>query len=363
MCVPVQSFQYFGSKLLETADRLGSVRATQDTTWPYAWEQPSYYPYGEEDNNPLPDGTIKFATYLRDGQGLDYAMNRYYSSVLGRFHSPDPSAGADPSNPATWNQFAYVHGDPVNFNDRTGGGECAVGQPITSCSVTVTAAGSSTFSWDPVWWAGAYGAGTPLPISEERSDQIEQARFYNSSLARFLRDAQSETCRALPDGIVVGLSGSIAYALGATGSAELVFNMNTGQVSTFASFGPIGGYAFPGGTAQAGFIWGLGESNSSYKGPFTSFSIGAGIVSATLASSSGGFKNPFDLTSPETASVGLQTPGVATVWGETYYTNALNVGNLNDTILGSLYSSLFPPISTYYDIYKNLCGGQTNGTP
>ena len=39
------------------------------------------------------------------------------------------------------------------------------------------------------------------------------------------------------------------------------------------------------------------------------------------------------------------------------------VGNLNDTILGSLYSSLFPPISTYYDIYKNLCGGQTNGTP
>ena len=121
-CVPVQSFQYFGSKLLETTDRLGSVRVTQDTTWPYAWEEPSYYPYGEEDNNPQPDGTIKFATYLRDGPGLDYAMNRYYSSNLGRFYTPDPGGinTADPKRPGSWNRYAYVNDDPVNRHDPTG---------------------------------------------------------------------------------------------------------------------------------------------------------------------------------------------------------------------------------------------------
>ena len=117
-CVPVQSFQYFGSKLLETADRLGSVRALFNQNW--QWVQPSYYPYGEENANPLPDGTIKYATYLRDGPGMDYAMNRYYSSALGRFYTPDPGGirTANPKNPGSWNRYAYGRGDPVNHRDQ-----------------------------------------------------------------------------------------------------------------------------------------------------------------------------------------------------------------------------------------------------
>jgi RHS repeat-associated protein len=117
-CVPVQSFQYFGRKLLETTDRLGSVRALYNqNTW--QWQQPTYYPYGEENANPLPDGTIKFATYLRDGPGQDYAMNRYYSSNLGRFYTPDPGGinTADPKRPGSWNRYAYVNNDPVNRHD------------------------------------------------------------------------------------------------------------------------------------------------------------------------------------------------------------------------------------------------------
>jgi len=120
-CVPVQSFQYFGRKLLETTDRLGSVRALYNqNTW--QWQQPTYYPYGEENANPLPDGTIKFATYLRDGPGQDYAMNRYYSSNLGRFYTPDPGGinTADPKRPGSWNRYAYVNNDPVNRHDPTG---------------------------------------------------------------------------------------------------------------------------------------------------------------------------------------------------------------------------------------------------
>ena len=47
-------------------------------------------------------------------------QNRYYSSILGRFLTPDPSKSANPANPGTWNRYAYVNDDPVNFNDPTG---------------------------------------------------------------------------------------------------------------------------------------------------------------------------------------------------------------------------------------------------
>ena len=63
-------------------DRLGSVRNTS-----------RYYPFGEEQGS----GTIpqKFATYYRDtSTGLDYAMNRYYGSTMGRFTTPDPYGGS-----------------------------------------------------------------------------------------------------------------------------------------------------------------------------------------------------------------------------------------------------------------------------
>jgi hypothetical protein len=49
-------------------------------------------------------------------------MHRYYDPARGRFTSPDP-AGADAANLAnlgTWNQYAYVNGDPVNYNDPSG---------------------------------------------------------------------------------------------------------------------------------------------------------------------------------------------------------------------------------------------------
>ena len=65
---------------------------------------------------------MKFATYTRDGAtGLDYADQRYYASTFGRFLTPDPyQASGGPSDPQTWNRYAYVRGDPMNFYDRSG---------------------------------------------------------------------------------------------------------------------------------------------------------------------------------------------------------------------------------------------------
>lgn len=56
--------------------------------------------------------------------GLDYADQRFYASSYGRFNTPDPyksgSGSGTPSDPASWNKYAYVEGDPINEFDPTG---------------------------------------------------------------------------------------------------------------------------------------------------------------------------------------------------------------------------------------------------
>jgi RHS repeat-associated protein len=81
----------------------------------------AYYPYGEYEGTASGDD-VRFATYVRDSAtGLDYAVNRYYSSIIGRFMTPDPSrTSVDQRSPQSWNRYAYVHNDPVNFYDPDG---------------------------------------------------------------------------------------------------------------------------------------------------------------------------------------------------------------------------------------------------
>jgi len=112
---------YFGGKLVKSkgvvvaTDRLGSVRANGNG------ETFAYYPYGEERGSTA-ERREKFGTYTRDSTGQDYADQRYYAVGMGRFNVPDPagSGAADLTNPTSWNTYAYVNGDPVNFNDSEG---------------------------------------------------------------------------------------------------------------------------------------------------------------------------------------------------------------------------------------------------
>jgi RHS repeat-associated protein len=90
---------------------------TQTRTFVYQ----AQYPYGVEYTLTVNDRE-KYATYTRDSvTGLDYAVNRYYSSQWGRFLSPDPYGGsAATGNPQSWNRYAYVGSDPVNSTDPSG---------------------------------------------------------------------------------------------------------------------------------------------------------------------------------------------------------------------------------------------------
>lgn len=63
----------------------------------------------------------KFTTYTRDGNGSDEAMFRRYNRWWSRFDQPDPYDGSyDPTNPQSFNRYAYTQNDPVNFVDPTG---------------------------------------------------------------------------------------------------------------------------------------------------------------------------------------------------------------------------------------------------
>ena len=69
---------------------------------------------------------------------MDYADQRYYDRGSGRFLTVDPGgiATADLGNPGSWNRYAYVYGDPVNYADPAGTVPCYVGGPA-SCTIDV----------------------------------------------------------------------------------------------------------------------------------------------------------------------------------------------------------------------------------
>jgi len=94
-------------------DRLGSVVKRGS-------ERLRYFPWGEEQSTST-QNRDKFGTYYRDSSGLDYADQRYYASQHGRFLTADPyTSSSGLGSPQSWNRYAYVENDPVNFADPRG---------------------------------------------------------------------------------------------------------------------------------------------------------------------------------------------------------------------------------------------------
>ncbi|HXE15060.1 MAG TPA: RHS repeat-associated core domain-containing protein [Bryobacteraceae bacterium] len=112
-------------------DWLGSTRLVTDASGNVV-SRHDFTPFGQE----IAAGTAgrdsswahtdgvrsKFTGQLRDTEtGMDYFIARYYGNALGRFISPDPAnIGTDPSDPQTWNAYAYVRNNPLAFVDPTG---------------------------------------------------------------------------------------------------------------------------------------------------------------------------------------------------------------------------------------------------
>ena len=106
-------------------DQTGSLAGTK---------RHDYLPFGEElfagtgARTPqlgysIGDGVRQqFTLKERDSEtGLDYFLARYYSSVQGRFTSPDPTLlSVAGHNPQTWNRYSYVMNNPLAYVDPLG---------------------------------------------------------------------------------------------------------------------------------------------------------------------------------------------------------------------------------------------------
>src|SRR6202008_2772318 len=71
----------------------------------------------------------RFTNYERDLNASDEAMFRRYNRWWSRFDQPDPYVGSyNFTNPQSFNRYAYVQNDPVNYVDPLGlDGEGALG--------------------------------------------------------------------------------------------------------------------------------------------------------------------------------------------------------------------------------------------
>jgi RHS repeat-associated protein len=143
-----KSYVYLGGRLLATTsgadgtetqfhhpDRLGTrlvtgaggTVVTEQLGMPFGTMLPFTQTYGGENSYQHPTlsnpSKKRFTSYDRsDVTGLDYAVNRHYSSAQGRFTQVDPIEmdAASLSDPQTLNMYAYCGNDPINRDDPNG---------------------------------------------------------------------------------------------------------------------------------------------------------------------------------------------------------------------------------------------------
>jgi RHS repeat-associated protein len=113
-----------------------------------------YLPFGELNSTDSGISTHKFTGDERDAEtNLDHTQFRQYTSQLARWISPDPAglAAVDPTDPQSWNRYAYVLNNPLAFIDPLGLDGCIDrieddGSITTICTV-IGGAGDPGFFW------------------------------------------------------------------------------------------------------------------------------------------------------------------------------------------------------------------------
>jgi RHS repeat-associated protein len=316
-----------GTTYFNHVDWLGTERARTTVTGAL-YETCTSLPFGDglscSGSDPSP---LHFTGLQRDWETVtDHAWFRQYSSLQGRWLTPDPAGlnAVNPTNPQSWNRYSYVLDDPLDYVDPTGT-NCVLADIDFFPIFQLVPNGEGGWNW------------------RYKGDLLHMTYKCDGGGGRdgkggggFWSGLKNAVCSAIPSGRTTGVS----EALGAVGSveytAEVVTNYNTGETSGFVSGGMQGGWN---GGAQAtvftGFIYGLGSSNSNYSGGFTTLSGGAGL-GGFISKSSGGLNGkasgivPSGKVTVVGASVGSSLiPGPTGGVAVTNYSDPPPMGNLS----------------------------------
>jgi len=122
-------------------DRL-STRLTLDASGNVLGRQ-GHLPFGEDFAESGTQEKHHLGKYERDANGIDYALNRHYSSSIGRFIQRDPYNGScSRGTPQSNNRYPYVENDPVNRADPLG-----LTWRLVGCTTYPDGFGSCTACW------------------------------------------------------------------------------------------------------------------------------------------------------------------------------------------------------------------------
>jgi RHS repeat-associated protein len=145
-----------GAQFLHT-DWVGTVRAVTNLAGTTT-QQCTSLPFGDDASC-----TSSITAYqgingsmLDTSDNLDHFLYRQYNSNEGRWLTPDPAglAAVDPSNPQTWNRYAFVANNPATLIDPTGLDDCVEGDDCGGGG-----GGGGCDDWGICWGGGGSGGG------------------------------------------------------------------------------------------------------------------------------------------------------------------------------------------------------------
>jgi RHS repeat-associated protein len=254
---------------------------------------------------------------------------RSFHSQSGRFMVPDPGglASVNPTNPQTWNRYAYVADNPVSLVDPMGLQQSACG-PHTNCGPAKAPGSSSSpsFSYGPagngsVWAAGL--SGTFMPVYGWLGD----SRWMIGYLA-FAGQGQtgdgsgSVNCHELAAGQTNSSSLS-SWLSGTATAAEMTVDWAAGTGDTSTDFGPdspqsqemMGAYGLAGNVSA--FLAG-GQSSGHQD-------FGVGGLFSTGLDPTGQFVGSYDWSMWQGGGyLNITLTNSTTAWSAFYHPNFLN---------------------------------------
>jgi RHS repeat-associated protein len=143
-----------------TGDHLGTTQIELAAGgWP-VWSG-QFAPFGAELDTQATAMHYKFTGKERDQEsGLDYFGARYYSSVIGRFSSPDDGRDQSPGDPQSWNLYSYVRNNPLSDVDPDGHLDCSSGGAAPAATNAVLNGVASFFHSIACGVAGLFSGGS-----------------------------------------------------------------------------------------------------------------------------------------------------------------------------------------------------------